>query len=102
RKCQKYSCSFCGYRLTRQNLVSVLAGEPLTIDCLLDKMLALQHMNYSLTWYKSGRKMPVTQVKLSRIHQHKNLLWFMPAILEDSGSYESTSLCHQQKIGFSF
>uniref|UniRef100_A0A8C3T338 Interleukin-1 receptor type 1 n=1 Tax=Chelydra serpentina TaxID=8475 RepID=A0A8C3T338_CHESE len=71
-----------------QRLVSVLVGEPLTIDCLLDKTLALQHMNYSLTWYKSGRKIPVTQVKLSRIHQHENLLWFMPAILEDSGSYE--------------
>uniref|UniRef100_A0A8C3T2D6 Interleukin 1 receptor type 1 n=1 Tax=Chelydra serpentina TaxID=8475 RepID=A0A8C3T2D6_CHESE len=74
--------------LHSQRLVSVLVGEPLTIDCLLDKTLALQHMNYSLTWYKSGRKIPVTQVKLSRIHQHENLLWFMPAILEDSGSYE--------------
>ncbi|EMP27148.1 Interleukin-1 receptor type 1 [Chelonia mydas] len=74
--------------LHSQSLVSVLVGEPLTIDCLLDKTLALQHMNYSLTWYKSGRKMPVTQVKLSRIHQHGNLLSFMPAILEDSGSYE--------------
>nr|XP_032649840.1 interleukin-1 receptor-like 2 isoform X2 [Chelonoidis abingdonii] len=89
--------------LHSQNLVSVLAGEPLTIDCLLDKMLALQHMNYSLTWYKSGRKMPVTQVKLSRIHQHKNLLWFMPAILEDSGSYECVmwNLTSCNKIYFS-
>uniref|UniRef100_A0A8C3XTR6 Interleukin-1 receptor type 1 n=1 Tax=Chelydra serpentina TaxID=8475 RepID=A0A8C3XTR6_CHESE len=80
--------------LHSQRLVSVLVGEPLTIDCLLDKTLALQHMNYSLTWYKSGRKIPVTQVKLSRIHQHENLLWFMPAILEDSGSYECV-LCNK-------
>ncbi|XP_067419623.1 interleukin-1 receptor-like 2 [Emydura macquarii macquarii] len=74
--------------LRNQSLVSVLVGEPLTVDCLLDKTLALQHMNYSLTWYKNGRKMSVTQVKHSRIHQHENLLWFIPATLEDSGSYE--------------
>nr|XP_042717096.1 interleukin-1 receptor-like 2 isoform X3 [Chrysemys picta bellii] len=89
--------------LHSQSLISVLVGEPLTIDCLLDKTLALQHMNYSLTWYKSGSKMPVTQVKLSRIHQHKNLLWFMPAILEDSGSYECVmrNLTSCKKIYFS-
>ncbi|XP_030425834.1 interleukin-1 receptor-like 2 isoform X2 [Gopherus evgoodei] len=89
--------------LHSQNLISVLVGEPLTIDCLLHKILALQHMNYSLTWYKSGRKMPVTQVKLSRIHQHENLLWFMPAILEDSGSYECVmwNLTSCNKIYFS-
>uniref|UniRef100_A0A452INL2 Interleukin 1 receptor type 1 n=1 Tax=Gopherus agassizii TaxID=38772 RepID=A0A452INL2_9SAUR len=89
--------------LHSQNLISVLVGEPLTIDCLLHKILALQHMNYSLTWYKSGKKMPVTQVKLSRIHQHENLLWFMPAILEDSGSYECVmwNLTSCNKIYFS-
>uniref|UniRef100_A0A8C3HTW9 Ig-like domain-containing protein n=1 Tax=Chrysemys picta bellii TaxID=8478 RepID=A0A8C3HTW9_CHRPI len=89
--------------ITLKILISVLVGEPLTIDCLLDKTLALQHMNYSLTWYKSGSKMPVTQVKLSRIHQHKNLLWFMPAILEDSGSYECVmrNLTSCKKIYFS-
>ncbi|XP_050778147.1 interleukin-1 receptor-like 2 isoform X2 [Gopherus flavomarginatus] len=89
--------------LHSQNLISVLVGEPLTIDCLLHKILALQHMNYSLTWYKSGRKMPVTQVKLSRIHQHENLLWFMPALLEDSGSYECVmwNLTSCNKIYFS-
>nr|XP_014434120.1 interleukin-1 receptor-like 2 [Pelodiscus sinensis] len=65
--------------------VFVLVGEPLIIDCLLDKT---PHMNYNLTWYKSGRKMLVTQVKHSRIHQHENMLWFVPATLEDSGSYE--------------
>ncbi|XP_074839369.1 interleukin-1 receptor-like 2 [Carettochelys insculpta] len=74
--------------LPHPNLVSVLVGEPLAIDCLSDKTRAPQHMNFSLTWYKHGSKMPVAEVKYSRIHQQKSLLWFLPATLEDTGSYE--------------
>uniref|UniRef100_A0A8C3T5S9 Uncharacterized protein n=1 Tax=Chelydra serpentina TaxID=8475 RepID=A0A8C3T5S9_CHESE len=76
-------CDFFMIRNSLTEFLCIIIGYHLVY-----KTLALQHMNYSLTWYKSGRKIPVTQVKLSRIHQHENLLWFMPAILEDSGSYE--------------
>uniref|UniRef100_A0A8C8SIV6 Interleukin-1 receptor-like 2 n=1 Tax=Pelusios castaneus TaxID=367368 RepID=A0A8C8SIV6_9SAUR len=89
--------------LRNQSLVSVLVGEPLAIECFLDKTLALQHMNYNLNWYKNGRKMSVTQVKHSRIHQHENMLWFIPATLEDSGSYACVvgNLTSCSKIHFS-
>ncbi|EMP27147.1 Interleukin-1 receptor type 1, partial [Chelonia mydas] len=42
----------------------------------------------NLTWYKTGSQTSVAKDKHSRIHQQKNFIWFLPATLEDSGSYE--------------
>ncbi|NWX90207.1 IL1R1 protein, partial [Nothoprocta pentlandii] len=61
-------------------------GQPLAINCSLD--LNFKSRDYNLTWYKVGNQTPVARDKLSRIHQQKSLIWFLPAMLEDSGDYE--------------
>ncbi|NWQ65926.1 ILRL2 protein, partial [Neopipo cinnamomea] len=66
--------------------VLVPDGQPLAINCSPEK--SLKSGNYDLTWYKVGNQTAVPRDKLSRVHQQKNLIWFLPAILEDSGDYE--------------
>ncbi|NXY28197.1 IL1R1 protein, partial [Pomatorhinus ruficollis] len=60
-------------------------GEPLAIKCSPGK--SWKSGEYNLTWYKVGNQTPVPRDKLSRVHQQKNLIWFLPALLEDSGDY---------------
>ncbi|XP_027760845.1 interleukin-1 receptor-like 2 [Empidonax traillii] len=61
-------------------------GQPLAINCSPEKNL--KSGNYNLTWYKVGNQTAVPRDKLSRVHQQKNLIWFLPAVVEDSGDYE--------------
>ncbi|NXW39722.1 IL1R1 protein, partial [Nyctiprogne leucopyga] len=77
-KCDAYDV------MLRQSLVP--DGQPLAIKCSLEK--SLQSGDYNLTWYKVGNQTAVPRDRLSRIHQQKNLIWFLPAVLEDSGDYE--------------
>ncbi|NXO04679.1 IL1R1 protein, partial [Rhinopomastus cyanomelas] len=70
--------------MLRQSLVP--DGQPLVIRCSLEK--GFSSGDYNLTWYKVGNKTAVPRDKLSRIHQQKNFIWFLPAMLEDSGEYE--------------
>ncbi|NXC94488.1 ILRL2 protein, partial [Certhia familiaris] len=70
--------------MLRQSLVP--DGQPLAIKCSLEK--SLKSGDYNLTWYKVGNQTAVPRDKLSRVHQQKNLIWFLPALLEDSGDYE--------------
>ncbi|XP_064295362.1 interleukin-1 receptor type 1 [Phalacrocorax carbo] len=77
-KCEAYDV------MLRQSLVP--DGQPLAIKCSLEK--TLKSGDYNLTWYKVGNRTAVPKDKLSRIHQQKNLIWFLPAMLEDSGDYE--------------
>ncbi|NXX85893.1 IL1R1 protein, partial [Urocolius indicus] len=77
-KCEAY------HVMLRQSLV--LDGQPLAIKCSMEKRL--KSGDYNLTWYKVGNQTAVPRDELSRIHQQKNLIWFLPAMLEDSGDYE--------------
>ncbi|NXM69233.1 IL1R1 protein, partial [Serilophus lunatus] len=77
-KCEAYDV------MLRESLVP--DGQPLAIKCSLEK--SLKSGDYNFTWYKVGNKTAVTRDKLSRVHQQKNLIWFLPAMLEDSGDYE--------------
>ncbi|NWI38983.1 IL1R1 protein, partial [Picathartes gymnocephalus] len=77
-KCEGYDV------MLRQSLVP--HGQPLAIKCSLEK--SLKSGDYNLTWYKVGNQTPVPRDKLSRVHQQKNFIWFLPAMLEDSGDYE--------------
>ncbi|NWH75035.1 IL1R1 protein, partial [Piaya cayana] len=72
-------CFICDY--------FVLVGEPTAISCPVITLPVL-HSDYNLTWYKNGSATPVTTERDSRIHQQEGLLWFIPAVLEDSGLYE--------------
>ncbi|XP_030325354.1 interleukin-1 receptor type 1 isoform X5 [Calypte anna] len=77
-KCDAYDV------MLRQSLVP--AKQPLAIKCSLEK--SWKSGDYNLTWYKVGNQAAVPRDNLSRIHQQKNLIWFLPAMLEDSGDYE--------------
>ncbi|NXY55719.1 IL1R1 protein, partial [Callaeas wilsoni] len=77
-KCEAYNV------MLRQSLVP--DGQPLAIKCSLEK--SLKSGDYNLTWYKVGNQTAVPRDKLSRVHQQRNLIWFLPAMLEDSGDYE--------------
>ncbi|OPJ66775.1 hypothetical protein AV530_016763 [Patagioenas fasciata monilis] len=77
-KCDAYDV------MLRESLVP--DGQPLAIKCSLEKIL--KSGDYNLTWYKVGNQTAVPRDKLSRIHQQKNFIWFLPARLEDSGDYE--------------
>ncbi|XP_039396679.1 interleukin-1 receptor type 1-like isoform X2 [Mauremys reevesii] len=65
----------------------VLVGEPIAISCQIAKIPTL-HSDYNLTWSRNGSDTPITTETHSRIHQRDNMLWFIPATLEDSGLYE--------------
>uniref|UniRef100_A0A8C5F1P1 Interleukin 1 receptor like 2 n=1 Tax=Gopherus evgoodei TaxID=1825980 RepID=A0A8C5F1P1_9SAUR len=54
----------------------------------IDKILNFENTDYNLTWYKTGSQTSVAKDQHSRIHQQNNFIWFLPATLEDSGSYE--------------
>lgn len=68
-------------------------GQPLVIKCSLEKSFGFKSGDCNLTWYKVGNKTAVPRDKLARIHQQKSLIWFLPAILEDSGNYECVISC---------
>ncbi|KAM9567904.1 interleukin-1 receptor type 1-like isoform 4-T4 [Guaruba guarouba] len=81
-------CIICDY--------FVLVGEPTAISCPVFISPALQS-DYNLTWYKNGSSTPVTTERWARIHQREDLLWFIPATLEDSGLYE----CNIRSLNYS-
>ncbi|NXS92250.1 IL1R1 protein, partial [Jacana jacana] len=81
-------CVICNY--------FVLVGEPTAVSCPIIT-LPMLHADYNLTWYKNGSATPVTTERDARIHQREGLLWFIPAMLEDSGLYE----CHVRKFNHS-
>ncbi|XP_036913229.1 interleukin-1 receptor type 1 isoform X1 [Sturnira hondurensis] len=41
----------------------------------------------TIHWYKNDSKTSISTERDSRIHQHKDKLWFVPAKVEDSGHY---------------
>ncbi|NXH23330.1 IL1R1 protein, partial [Bucco capensis] len=70
--------------MLRQSLVP--AGQPLAIRCSLEK--SWRSGEYQVRWYRAGNHTAVPRDKLARVHQHNNFIWFLPAMLEDSGDYE--------------
>ncbi|XP_061233672.1 interleukin-1 receptor type 1-like isoform X2 [Neopsephotus bourkii] len=81
-------CIICDY--------FVLAGEPTAISCPIFISPGLLS-DYNLTWYKNGSSTPVSTERWARIHQREDLLWFIPATLEDSGLYE----CNVRSLNYS-
>ncbi|KFQ18641.1 Interleukin-1 receptor type 1, partial [Merops nubicus] len=83
-------CVICDY--------FVLLGEPIAVSCPLATLPEL-HSDYNLTWYKNGSATAVSTERHARIHQREDLLWIIPATLEDSGPYECAvrSLNHSNK-----
>ncbi|XP_058390372.1 interleukin-1 receptor type 1 isoform X2 [Diceros bicornis minor] len=60
----------------------------------------------TIIWYKHDSKTPVSMERDSRIHQHKDKLWFVPAKMEDSGHYfcevRNSTHCLKVKITAEF
>lgn len=72
----------CEERAERIILVSS-AYEIDVHSCLLNP----NERKGTIIWYKNDGKTPVSMEVDSRIHQHEDKLWFVPAKLEDSGHY---------------
>ncbi|XP_060089783.1 interleukin-1 receptor type 1-like [Heteronotia binoei] len=68
-------------------VVLVPVGEAAAISCPLSSS---QQPNSNVTWYRNGSVIPLMADSYLRIHQQRNLLWLIPAKIEDSGFYE----CH--------
>lgn len=60
----------------------------------------------SISWYKNDSKTPISTERDSRIHQHEQKLWFVPAKVEDSGHYycavRNSTSCLKIKITTKF
>uniref|UniRef100_A0A8C5F1M2 Interleukin 1 receptor like 2 n=1 Tax=Gopherus evgoodei TaxID=1825980 RepID=A0A8C5F1M2_9SAUR len=78
-----------------QNISFQLPRQPLAVNCSVDKILNFENTDYNLTWYKTGSQTSVAKDQHSRIHQQNNFIWFLPATLEDSGSYECVISCRK-------
>ncbi|XP_054829878.1 interleukin-1 receptor-like 2 isoform X2 [Eublepharis macularius] len=81
------TCTVRDEEVYNAGLETVIVGQPVGIDCYLDKILHLNQTTYSLKWYRNGSEVPITNKTDSRIHQHDNMLWFLSAIFQDSGFY---------------
>ncbi|KAJ1078112.1 PREDICTED: interleukin-1 receptor type 1 [Capra hircus] len=59
-----------------------------------------------ITWYRNDSTTAVSTERGSRIHQHKDKLWFVPAEVEDSGAYycsvRNSTYCLKIKIVVEF
>ncbi|XP_015266446.1 PREDICTED: interleukin-1 receptor type 1-like [Gekko japonicus] len=77
------------YSLHNRSRIVILVpvGEAVAISCPL---LSSQQSNRNVTWYRNGSVIPLIADNYLRIHQRRNLLWLIPAKIEDSGFYE----CH--------
>ncbi|KAJ7319719.1 hypothetical protein JRQ81_019230 [Phrynocephalus forsythii] len=62
-------------------------GLPVGIYCGLYSMPSLQLANYSIHWYINGSEMIINKQNSSRIRQDDYMLWLLPALYQDSGSY---------------
>ncbi|KAF6321205.1 interleukin 1 receptor type 1 [Rhinolophus ferrumequinum] len=60
----------------------------------------------TISWYKNDSKTPISTERDSRIHQHEQKLWFVPAKVEDSGHYycavRNSTYCLKIKITTKF
>ncbi|XP_042787816.1 interleukin-1 receptor type 1 [Panthera leo] len=83
----------------------VLVSSAYEIDvrsCLLNP----NEKKGTIIWYKNDSKTPISMEVDSRIHQHKDKLWFVPAKVEDSGHYycavRNSTYCLKIKITIKF
>ncbi|XP_053056358.1 interleukin-1 receptor type 1 isoform X2 [Acinonyx jubatus] len=83
----------------------VLVSSAYEIDvrsCLLNP----NEKKGTIIWYKNDSKTPISMEVDSRIHQHKDKLWFVPAKVEDSGHYycavRNSTYCLKIKIAIKF
>ncbi|XP_051008703.1 interleukin-1 receptor type 1 [Acomys russatus] len=54
---------------------------------IFDCPVTLNDEHGTVTWYKNDTKTPISEERDSRVHQHSEWLWFVPAKAEDSGDY---------------
>lgn len=64
----------------------ILVSSAHEIDARSCPLILSEHKG-PIIWYKNDSKTPVSTERDSRIHQHKDKLWFVPAEVEDSGYY---------------
>ncbi|KAJ7319717.1 hypothetical protein JRQ81_019228, partial [Phrynocephalus forsythii] len=76
-----------------------VAGEPVVLKCPPFKYQHTDSLGlpFNFTWYKNGSTTPIPSEKReTRIWFQGDALWFLPAILEDSGEY----ICSQRNSSY--
>nr|XP_033805381.1 interleukin-1 receptor type 2-like isoform X2 [Geotrypetes seraphini] len=96
----------CRERIMHFKDYAVQQGEPAALKC---PILQHYHLNFNmasnlslhLTWYKNDSKNEINGVD-SRIQAQEDLLWFLPATMDDSGYYacvlRNSSFCIEVAI----
>ncbi|XP_061067348.1 interleukin-1 receptor type 1 isoform X2 [Eubalaena glacialis] len=83
----------------------ILVSSAREIDARSCPLILSEHKG-PIIWYKNDGKTPVSTERDSRIHQHKDKLWFVPAEVEDSGYYycavSNSTYCLKTKIAAEF
>ncbi|XP_059973737.1 interleukin-1 receptor type 1 isoform X2 [Mesoplodon densirostris] len=83
----------------------ILVSSAHEIDARSCPLILSEH-KAPIIWYKNDGKTPVSTERDSRIHQHKDKLWFVPAEVEDSGYYycavSNSTYCLKTKIAAEF
>ncbi|KAM9053591.1 interleukin-1 receptor type 1 isoform 2-T3 [Megaptera novaeangliae] len=83
----------------------ILVSSAHEIDARSCPLILSEHKG-PIIWYKNDGKTPVSMERDSRIHQHKDKLWFVPAEVEDSGYYycavSNSTYCLKTKIAAEF
>ncbi|XP_073647068.1 interleukin-1 receptor type 1 isoform X2 [Tursiops truncatus] len=83
----------------------ILVSSAHEIDARSCPLILSEHKG-PIIWYKNDSKTPVSTERDSRIHQHKDKLWFVPAEVEDSGYYycavSNSTYCLKTKIAAEF
>ncbi|KAB0393112.1 hypothetical protein E2I00_004367, partial [Balaenoptera physalus] len=83
----------------------ILVSSAHEIDARSCPLILSEHKG-PIIWYKNDGKTPVSTERDSRIHQHKDKLWFVPAEVEDSGYYycavSNSTYCLKTKIAAEF
>ncbi|XP_062934639.1 interleukin-1 receptor type 1 isoform X1 [Cynocephalus volans] len=86
-----------------EHVISVSSAKEIDVrSCPLNP----NEKNGTIIWYKNDSKTPISTKQDTRIHQHEDKLWFVPAEVEDSGHYycavRNSSYCLKIKITAKF
>ncbi|XP_043852374.1 interleukin-1 receptor type 1-like isoform X2 [Dromiciops gliroides] len=84
---------------SEDNIVLVISEDELAIHkCSLN----IYDSHRNISWYGSDGNTVISMDQNSRVHQHREMLWFVPASADDSGYYycveRNSTHCHKKKL----
>ncbi|XP_074048320.1 interleukin-1 receptor type 1-like [Macrotis lagotis] len=95
--------------LEADDLKDCMEVEDIFVLVILEDELAVHQRNLrvfgphsNISWYESDGKTVISMDQNSRVHQHREMLWFVPAATKDSGYYyhveRNSTHCRKEKV----